>query len=213
MKELAYLLIQLIRLLILVGTPVLLFKLIKYIFEEVGAKIRNRKKKPKYVYERQPDNDQPKFELDLSFLEEEIKKQEYKQEYQPRYLMTLNEKSQYRKIQRWAEQKELIVFTKVRLLDLIEPRRNKSNYNVRLWKIQAKHVDFVICDKDINIKAIIEINDSSHNQPDRIERDNFVQTVLEHCGYRLLQTYNITIEQLDQFLGYNTSTSEEELKE
>ncbi len=209
MNELGYLLIQLIKLLLLVGTPVILFKLLRYIFEEIGAKIRNRKK-PKYVYERQPDNDQPEFELDLSFLEEEIKKQEYNQEYQPRYLMTLNEKSQYRKIQTWAEQKDLIVFTKVRLLDLIEPRRNKNNYNARLWKIQAKHIDFVVCDKEIRVKCIIEINDNSHKHKDRVERDQFINEVLTACGYKVLQTYNVTNEELDRICGYNTSTIEEQ---
>lgn len=209
MNELAYLLIQLIKLLIIIGIPVLLFKLIRYIFEEIGAKIRNRKR-PKYIYERQSDDYQLEPELDLSFLEEESKKPEYDQAYQPRYLMTLNEKSQYRKIQIWAETKGLIVFTKVRLLDLIEPRKNQNNYKARLWKIQAKHVDFVICDKEIRVKCIIEINDNSHKRTDRTERDQFISEVLAACGYKVLQSYNITNEQLDHFLGYNLSTTEEQ---
>lgn len=96
------------------------------------------------------------------------------------------------------------MFTKVRLLDLIEPRKDISNYKTALWKIQAKHIDFVICDQNAKVKCLIEINDNSHNRPDRIERDKFVTEILQACGYKLLQTYNITENQLDNICGYNT---------
>ena len=123
---------------------------------------------------------------------------DYKKAYEPKYLMTLNEKEQFKKIQTWAQQKGYIVFTKVRLLDLITPRKNQDNFKGRLWKIQAKHVDFVICDQSIKVKAIIEINDNSHKQEDRINRDNFVVEVLEACGYKVIQSYNIQEHELDQ---------------
>lgn len=131
----------------------------------------------------------------------------YSNSYEPKYLMTINEKNQYRKLQKWAYNRNLIVFTKVRLLDLITPRKNQENYKGALWKIQAKHVDFVICDQDIRIKCIIEITDNSHNKSERIERDNFVIEVLQACGYKVLITHNIIEEQLDNFCGYNQSTT------
>lgn len=130
----------------------------------------------------------------------------YSNSYEPKYLMTINEKAQYRKLQNWTYSRNLIVFTKVRLLDLITPRKNQENYKGALWKIQAKHVDFVICDQDIKVKCIIEINDNSHNKSDRIERDNFIIEVLQACGYKVLMTNYITEEQLDKICGYNQST-------
>ena len=123
--------------------------------------------------------------------------QNYSQAYEPKYLMTINEKAQFRKLQNWAHKNGYYIFTKVRLLDLITPRNDISNYKGALWKIQAKHVDFLICDKSISVKYIIEIDDNSHKQTDRIERDKFVVEVLRACGYKVLQTYNITDEQLN----------------
>ena len=124
--------------------------------------------------------------------------------------MTLNEKAQYRRIQKWATDRNLIVFSKVRLLDLITPRKNQNNYKGLLWRIQAKHVDFVICDQDIRVKCIVEISDNSHDRSDRAERDNFVKEVLQACGYKVLMTYNVTDEQLDKVCGYNRTTDEKE---
>lgn len=134
----------------------------------------------------------------------------FQNSYEPRYLMTLNEKAQYKKIKQWAEGKGLIVFSKVRLLDLIAPRKNQNNYQALLWKIQAKHVDFVICDNEIRVKGIIEINDNSHKQSKRIERDIFVTQVLRDCGYRVLQSYDITEEQLETLCNYNQSNNQSE---
>ena len=128
---------------------------------------------------------------------------DYTKSYEPKYLMTTNEKAQYRKLLQWASKHNLIVFSKVRLLDLITPRKNQENYKGALWKIQAKHVDFVICDQDIRIKVIVEINDGSHNRQDRTQRDSFVTDVLQACGYKVLMIYNITEEQLNSVCGYS----------
>ncbi|MBQ6839868.1 MAG: DUF2726 domain-containing protein [Oscillospiraceae bacterium] len=131
-----------------------------------------------------------------------ISPQSYEQAYEREYLLSLNEKNQYWKLRQWADSRKMIVFTKVPLLDLISPRRTQSNYNTLLWKIQAKHVDFVICDENINVKCVVEVMDSSHNQPDRIERDRFVRGVLEACGYKVVQTYNVNPDVLDRICGF-----------
>lgn len=123
---------------------------------------------------------------------------DYTNAYERKYLMTLNEKDQFKKIKEWADKNGFIVFTKVRLLDLVTPRKDIENPKGALWKIQAKHVDFIICDNAIRVKCIIEIDDNSHKQPNRIERDVFVSEVLIACGYKVLQTYNVTDEQLNR---------------
>lgn len=66
-----------------------------------------------------------------------------------------------------------------------------------LGKIQSKHVDFVLCDQDLRIKAILELDDNSHNQQDRKERDLFVDEVLQSVGYRVIRTRSITEATLD----------------
>lgn len=134
----------------------------------------------------------------------------YTKSYEPKYLMTTNEKAQYRKLLQWATKHNLIVFSKVRLLDLITPRKNQDNYKGALWKIQAKHIDYVICDQDIRVKCIVEINDNSHNRQDRADRDNFVSEVLQACGYKVLMTYNVSDEQLNNICGYTQPHKKQE---
>lgn len=160
-------------------------------------------KKTKYIFKNTFKRNNKK----QDFNEEPISSNyDYKNSYQPQYLMTINEKEQYRKLKEWANQHNLIIFCKVRLLDLITPRKNQENYKGALWKIQAKHVDFVICDQDIRVKCIVEINDQSHNRQDRAERDNFILEVLQACGYKVLMTYNINEEELNKICNYDQST-------
>lgn len=121
----------------------------------------------------------------------EVKTKDYSQSYQAKYLLTRNEWHEYRKLREYAEARDLRVCPKVRLLDLVEPRRGEG-YMSLLGKIQSKHVDFVITDKDLHIKAIIELDDNSHNKPDRMERDNFVNEVLTSVGYKVIRTHGIT---------------------
>lgn len=132
----------------------------------------------------------------------------YTTAYKKEYLLTVNEKHQYWQIRRWADAKNLIVFTKVRLADLISPRYNSNDNKTLFWKIQAKHVDFVICDERINVVCIIELQDNSHQRTDRIERDKFVREVLESCGYRVIQTFNVTADLLDKTCGYYKEETE-----
>lgn len=127
--------------------------------------------------------------------------------YKREYLLSINEKNQYWQLRRWADSKNLIVFTKVRLADLISPRNSNDNKTL-FWKIQAKHVDFVICDQKINVVCIVELQDNSHTRTDRIERDKFVQEVLESCGYKVIQTYSVTADLLDKACGYYKEETE-----
>lgn len=111
--------------------------------------------------------------------------------YQSKYLFSLNEKSAFKKLSSWANDKDFYVFPKVRVLDIIEPRKNSANYKKLFWKIQAKHIDFVICDKDLKIKFLIELDDNSHKQQKRVERDEFLQQALSGAGYNVIHTYSI----------------------
>ena len=81
------------------------------------------------------------------------------------------------------------VFTicpKVSLADLFfvtRPNENKSAYN----RINRKHVDFVVCEPQ-TMKPLfaIELDDSSHEREDRVERDAFVDSVFEAAQLPLL---------------------------
>lgn len=117
--------------------------------------------------------------------------------YQAKKLLTDNERAQYKKLKDIAEVKGYVVCPKVRLFDVIEPRKNHDKYKTLMYKIQAKHVDFVICDKNMSIKSIVELDDSSHDRPDRKERDAFVDLILRSVGYKVIHVRYITNDILD----------------
>lgn len=79
------------------------------------------------------------------------------------------------------------LFSKVRILDLLYlPKYQQNSYRYRN-KIQSKHIDFIICDKQ-NVKPllVIELDGNSHLRKDRIERDKFVNEIFEDAGLPIL---------------------------
>ncbi len=86
---------------------------------------------------------------------------------------------------------------KVSLSDLFfvtRPNENQSAYN----RINRKHVDFVICEPQTMAPLFaIELDDSSHERADRVERDAFVDSVFEAAQLPLL---HIPVQ-----LSYNTN--------
>jgi hypothetical protein len=67
-----------------------------------------------------------------------------------------------------------MVSSKVRLADLFDVRTERGQ-RAAFNKISSKHIDFVLTEPGTSrILCGIELDDSSHNRPDRIERDNFV---------------------------------------
>ncbi len=112
--------------------------------------------------------------------------------YKKRWMFTYNEKDAYQKLKEIAEKEGYIVFAKVRLLDLVEPESGNPKYKTYFNKVKAKHVDFVLCDKKLIAKVIIELDDSSHDAVDRKARDAFVDEVLQSVGYKVIHTRAIT---------------------
>ena len=128
-------------------------------------------------------------------------KKNYIEGYQQKWLLSYNEKAAYKIIKQVAEEKGYTVFAKVRLLDLVEPKIENRKDQSYLWKIQAKHVDFVICDEKMVARWIIELQDSSHAKENRIERDNLVKAILTNCKYKILMTYAANKEEIEKFLN------------
>lgn len=122
---------------------------------------------------------------------------DFKNAYQRKYLLTKNEWYEYRKLKEYAAAHDLQICPKVRLLDIIEPRSGKD-YRSLMARIQSKHVDFLICDHNLHIKGIVELDDNSHNSTDRMQRDAFVDEILTSVGYKVIRTRSITENTLDQ---------------
>lgn len=118
-------------------------------------------------------------------------KKEYNLQYKKKYLLTKNEYSFFQKIKPIVKKYNLNVSCKVRLADLIEPDSNiKKEWYAGFNKIKSKHIDFVLTNENMKVIMLIELEDSSHEKEERIERDKFVKSALENAGYKIISVYN-----------------------
>lgn len=84
--------------------------------------------------------------------------------------------------ERWS------VCAMVRLADLIQVRRQARDHLAWRNRILSKHVDFVLCEHDtMRVRLAVELDDRSHDRPDRVERDAFLDSALEAAGVPLLR--------------------------
>lgn len=125
----------------------------------------------------QPEQDEPKTEEQMP--------------YKAAKLLTQKEYAFFKALQPIAQKHNLLICPKVRLADLVEIPKSTPNYMRWFGYIKSKHVDFVICDINLNIKLIVEVDDSTHDKPDRQKRDEFVD--------RIFQTVNVKIIHLRQW--------------
>ena len=80
----------------------------------------------------------------------------------------------------------LTILTKVRLADIFFVARPNENVSY-LNRISQRHVDFLLCaPTTMKPMAGIELDDASHNQPARQQRDEFVDKVFFTAGLPLL---------------------------
>ncbi|MEZ6096610.1 MAG: DUF2726 domain-containing protein [Pirellulaceae bacterium] len=102
-------------------------------------------------------------------------------------IMTQSEVKFFRQLQK-AVQDEFLIFTMVRIADLMVVESGVPKRRVWLNKILAKHVDFVLCDNGtLQPLLAIELDDRSHDRPERQERDAFVEHAFESAGLKLLR--------------------------
>ena len=108
--------------------------------------------------------------------------------YNTRYgLLTKAERSFYGVLESIVPD-DLVIMSKVRIADvLVACKTLHTNDKRRLFvKISSKHFDFVLCKKtDLSFVAAIELDDSSHQRKDRIERDKFVDMACASAGFPL----------------------------
>ena len=85
-------------------------------------------------------------------------------------------------------EKHMHLFAMVRLADLVYIARGTEKRQSFQNRVNQKHVDFVLCQKG-SLKPVlaIELDDSSHQRPDRQKRDRFLEDVLEQAELPLLR--------------------------
>lgn len=83
-----------------------------------------------------------------------------------------------------------IVFSKVRVADVISPKKglNRSDWQRAFNAISSKHFDFIVCDPaDCSIKLAVELDDSSHGSSKAKKRDDFLNGACRSSGVPILR--------------------------
>jgi Protein of unknown function (DUF2726) len=76
-----------------------------------------------------------------------------------------------------------LIFCMVRLAEVLKVRADTPGAQVWRNKIFAKHLDFVLCHPDsLEVLLVIELDDHTHQRPERQARDAFVDGALKSAG-------------------------------
>jgi len=81
------------------------------------------------------------------------------------------------------------IFCKVRVSDVLSCiEKDRKNWRIGLSKINQKHFDYVIVNKNnYNIKYAIELDDASHNSAKRKKRDQFLNEACKTAELKLIR--------------------------
>lgn len=79
-----------------------------------------------------------------------------------------------------------IILAQVQLSRLLGVK-NGSNYQAWLNRINRMSVDFVVCNKDSSIVAVIELDDATHQSEDRQTADAKKDKALESAGVHVVR--------------------------
>lgn len=124
---------------------------------------------------------------DTVFKEDEEEKEIYLPYRKKRFLMTRAEYA-FNKVLEEAVGDKYYIGRQVLLSNLVEVT---STYKPYRSKIDKKTIDFVLFNKaGYTPYLAIELDDSSHNRLDRIQRDRFVEDVLSKAGIRIERVKN-----------------------
>ncbi len=83
------------------------------------------------------------------------------------------------------------IFAQVHLSSILDERIKGQSWTAARAHINRKSVDYLLCDKEnISPKLAIELDDKTHERPDRIDRDTEVERILNQAGLPLLRIEN-----------------------
>ena len=105
--------------------------------------------------------------------------------FRRKHLLTPTELSFYEVLRRVVY--DYVVFAKVRLADLIDANERHQSWQANFNRIRSKHIDFVICDDDSRPLLAVELDDKSHERPDRVARDHDVDHLFDAVSFPLVR--------------------------
>ena len=115
--------------------------------------------------------------------------------YKARHLLTKREYRFYLLLREVADEYHCIICPKVGVKDLLSVT-DKKQYMKYFHKIAQKHVDFVICDRDLYVLFAIELDDSTHETRDSRKRDHLKDKAFAAAGIPLKRITEIDKKQI-----------------
>ena len=113
------------------------------------------------------------------------------------HLLTAAERAFFAVLQEAAGD-QFLVFAQVRVADVVQVIKGTEPWSRYFNRIKSKHVDFLLCEpKTVIPLAAIELDDSTHDRPERQARDRFLDQVFQAAGLPLIhvpvqRAYSVT---------------------
>lgn len=104
--------------------------------------------------------------------------------YEKKMLLTGTEYRFYKILKKRCDSCGLLICPKVRMEDFlyVTDRRNVNKYR---GYIKSRHIDFILCDRELHMLAGLELDDSSHDTPAAAGTDAFKNNVFKKIGIPL----------------------------
>lgn len=108
--------------------------------------------------------------------------------YEKKMLLTKAEYYFWKKLKTKCDEKNIIICPKVRMEDFAGVRTNdKATRQKYRGYIKSRHIDFILCDSNLNMIAGIELDDSSHKQSNAQKVDTLKNDVFEAINIPLFR--------------------------
>ena len=105
--------------------------------------------------------------------------------YQPRRIMTDREQALYHRLREALP--DCLVFTQVPLSQVLAVKYRTKNAQVWLKKLSQKSVDFVVCQADSSVLAVIDFDDKSNSSGKHVVRDADTKKALRDARIKLIR--------------------------
>ena len=135
--------------------------------------------------------------------------------FERKYLLTKNEYYFYKELKRVADKYNLVVLSKIRFADIVQVKNSeiesKSEWYSNFGKIKSRHIDFALANPDnLYVMLVVELDDNSHYSEASKKRDEFINSVLDKCGYKIIRTKgpNNIEEQIVNLLNLNNTDND-----
>lgn len=112
--------------------------------------------------------------------------------YEKKDLLTKTEHSFYKILKSKCDEENLIICPKVRLEDIVNVTTRENKLKWRGY-IKSRHIDFLLCDYDLNVIAGLELDDYSHNSKKAQQTDLFKNNLFENIGIPLFRIKTNTL--------------------